>query len=268
MVKITNLIFELGIYPQSLKLSKIIPVYKDGDSKVLNNYRPISILNSTNKIIEKLLYTRIVNFLNDNDFFYKKQYGFRRLSNTSCACTEILIRILLEIDSGEIVTGLFLDLSKAFDTVNHDLLIDKLKNSGIRGIPLTLIRNYLTNRQQYVSLNGITSNRKFTTIGVPQGSVLGPLFFLIFINDIMNINLMGQLNIYADDCAIFYNNKNINDNVANINYDLKLLYDYFCKNKLTLNIQKSQYMNFHSQNKIIQETQIYFHGNNMETTYN
>ena len=248
--RIVNLIFETGIYPKNLKLAKVIAVYKSGDSNDVNNYRPISILNSTNKIIEKLIYSRLINFLNKNNYFYQHQYGFRQFSNTTVATTEIMNKILFNIDSGKIVTGLFLDLSKAFDTVDHEILFDKLDAAGIRGIPLSVIKNYLTNRKQYVIVNGV-STETFISLGVPQGSVLGPLLYLVYINNIKNLNLKGQLNLYADDCALFYSDRNIDANLNNINYDLDLLYKYFCISKLTLNINKSQFINFHPKNKII-----------------
>lgn len=249
--KLINIIFETGIYPDLLKLAKVIPIYKHGDKNCLNNYRPISILNSCNKIIEWTIHKRLLNFLEGEFFFYKYQYGFRKKSGTTSAAIEILDSILGSLDKGQVATGIFLDLTKAFDTVNHNILLDKLSSYGIRGVAYELFVNYLNNRTQYVVTNDISSNKRVINCGVPQGSVLGPLLFLIYINDIGNLPIQGSLRLFADDCVIFYFERNININLQNLQYDMNILEKYFKINRLSLNTPKTKFINIRSPQKTI-----------------
>lgn len=207
--KLVNYIFELGSYLDPLKIAKTIPIYKAGDSKLMGNYRPISLLNILNKIIEQVMHSRLSNFLNLNNFFYKFQYGFRSKSSTKTATVELFDKILNAVNDKKVVTGVFLDLAKAFDTVDHKILVDKLEYAGVRGIALNLFRSYLTDRKQTVYVNDCFSDMKGITCGVPQGSVLGPLLFNIYINDIGNLNLKSYPNLFADDNAMFYFNTNV-----------------------------------------------------------
>ena len=177
--KIFNLSLKSGVYPQKLKTAKVIPIYKKGDPTQVSNYRPISILNTINKIFEKILHSRLTKFIKDFNILYKYQFGFRENHSTELALIEMVDEIKLSLDRKNMTCGMFLDLSKAFDTVNHNILIHKLDHYGIRGKALYFLKSYLGNREQYVNLNNFKSNKSSINVGAPQGSVLGPLFFYL-----------------------------------------------------------------------------------------
>lgn len=170
----------------------------------INNYRPISILPMVNKIIERAIYNRIVSFLETNKFFYRSQFGFRAGMGTRTATCEIVDRVQREMDGGRTSSAIFMDLSKAFDTVSHEILLLKMEKAGIRGIALKLIEHYLTNRKIIVDVDGERSNEYIVPVGVGQGSILGPLFYLIYYNHIGKLQLNGELSLFADDTAVFY----------------------------------------------------------------
>lgn len=249
LVRLANIIFETGVYTDKLKIAKVTPIHKKGQQNLCSNYRPISVLTTTNKILEQLIQKRLVRFLKTTGFFYDFQYGFRDHSGTNNACIEIIGEILNEIDKGMLVSGLFLDLAKAFDTVNHSILLSKLESAGIRGVPLKLFESYLLNRKQFVTSDNCQSKRLQIKIGVPQGSVLGPLLFLIYINDIGKLQLKGSLKLFADDCALFYFSHNINENIQNLQSDLLRLEIFFNLNKLTLSVDKSKFINISKNNR-------------------
>ena len=165
------------MYPHKLKIAKVIPIYKKGDSTLLKNYRAISILNTVNKIFEKIFHSRLSKYLEDFNLLYEYQFGFRKNHSTELALIEIVDQIRFSLDNNNMACGIFVDLSKAFDTVNHEILLDKLEHYGIRGKALDLFRSYLYECQQYTMLNKSKSSIKSIGCGVPQGSVLGPLFF-------------------------------------------------------------------------------------------
>ena len=176
---IINLTFTTGEIPVDLKTSIIIPVYKTEDKCEFTNYRLISLLPCFSKILEKVMYKRLLNYFNNICVLGSHQYGFRKNLSTNFALIDLKDRITTAIDNKEFVAGVFLDLSKAFDTINHDLLLQKLEYYGIRGIALDWFKSYITKRYQCVNYNNELSDKKEITCGVPQGSVLGPLLFLI-----------------------------------------------------------------------------------------
>ena len=169
-----------GVFPSELKLAKVIPIFKSGDSTKMSNYRPISILSFFSKIFEKLMYNIVNNFLYKNEVMYKYQFGFRKIHSTQHAIITLVDRITSSLDSGDLVIGVFLDLKKAFDTVDHHILIKKLFSYGIRGNTLKWFQSYLTDRSQFVTYDGIESKVLPIQYGVPQGSILGPLLFIIY----------------------------------------------------------------------------------------
>ena len=251
LVKIFNLSIHTGIYPDSLKLAKVIPIFKKGDPTSVNNYRPISILSPINKIFEKIIYSRLINFIEKNQILYKFQYGFRKNHSTEHALIELIDQIRLNMDKKQMTCGIFIDLSKAFDTVNHHILLAKLENYGIRGKTLDLLKSYLTDRKQYVHIGNSKSQIRSVSCGVPQGSVLGPLLFLLFINDLPACCPLGKVRIFADDTSIFFHSDNIEDIILLARNIMTQLSSWFYDNKLTLNADKSSFTIFRSAKKNI-----------------
>ena len=166
----------------------MLPLYNGGDSKLLVNYWPVSVLSAFSKLLERLMYERNTEFINENDVLYYLQFGFRKNHSTTIALTLRHDTISKSLFDGEYVLGVFLDFSKAFDTVNHDILLRKLYAYGIRGVAHEWLKSYLSCRTQYVVFNGIESTKRTVTCGVPQGSILDPLLFLLYINDMACIS--------------------------------------------------------------------------------
>ena len=200
-----NRSFTTGIFPSALKTSKVIPVFKNkGSNQTVDNYRPISLLSNIDKIFEKLVYSRLISFLELHNVLSEKQFGFRKKHSTNDALISLTEEIRRSLDSGKLSCGVFIDLQKAFDTVDHEILLHKLKLYGIRGVANRWFRSYLTNRIQFVTYSGSNSKTKIISAGVPQGSVLGPLLFLIYINDLCNAIQFSQTSLFADDTSIIY----------------------------------------------------------------
>ena len=246
LAKLFNLMTVTGLYPQDFKLAKVIPIHKSGDTSSINNYRPISILSSLNMIFEKLLYKRIYKYLVKYKILYKYQYGFRSGHSTIQALIEMTDQIKMAINNQELFGGIFIDLTKAFDTVSHDILLGKMKKYGFRGITHKLFESYLKNRKQYVQVGKTKSQSRNVLYGVPQGSVLGPLLFLIFINDLPNCCPSGNTRIFADDTNIFLISKDIKELETQIKLVMCQLEKWLIINKLTLNAKKSSYTIFRS----------------------
>ena len=177
LTHIMNLSLSSGIFPQELKIARVIPLFKSGDAMLFSNYRPVSVLPLFSKILERLMYNRLVYFINKHDHLCKFQFGFREDHSTNVALIYLVDKFSNSLDTGEYVLGLFLDFTKAFATVNHVILLQKLEHLGVRGISLNWFESYLSNRSQYVDHSGISSELQYIHCGVPQGSILGPLLF-------------------------------------------------------------------------------------------
>ena len=246
-----NTSFSMGIVPESLKLAKIIPVFKKGSQTSLSNYRPISLLSIFDKLLEKLMYKRLLDFIEKRNIFYNKQFGFRSNHSTDHAILSIIDKIQKAIDERNFSCGLFLDLSKAFDTVNHKILINKLKNYGIRGVAQDWLTSYLCDRKQMVYIGNVSSDQEMTTCGVPQGSVLGPLLFLLYINDFHLCSDLFDFHLFADDANLFCKHKNLITLESNLNRELNNIYTWLCAKRLSLNFDKSNFVIFHPPQKKI-----------------
>lgn len=233
-----------GKFPDLLKQAKVIPIFKVGDSQQVTNYRPISILNSFSKIFEKIMASRLTKFLNNQDFFYQNQFGFRPNHSTATALITFTDFITKSIDNNETPISIFIDLSKAFDTLDHSILLRKLEHFGIRGIALKLFKDYLTNRSQQVSYKNALSTSLIIKCGVPQGSILGPLLFLIYINDLHRSSNILKFILFADDTTILYSNKSLDKSFDTLNKEINKVNEWMKVNKLSLNIAKTNYIIF------------------------
>ena len=233
-------------FPKILKLSRVIPIHKGGDPEDVNNYRPISQLPSFSKIFEKFVCNQLQNHLTANDIISKCQYGFQKGISTSDAITSQLNYIYSNIKDNNIVFSLFLDLRKAFDVIDQEILLSKLRHYGIRGNELELFKSYLTDRKQCVALGDCNSSLLPVTHGVPQGSNVGPILFLIYINDLPKASSFFKYIMFADDstlsCTIPKQDLPSISNV--INTELDLVGGWLRANKMSLNIGKTKYMLF------------------------
>ena len=241
---IFNLSLSSGIVPEQLKIARVVPIHKKEGKDVFNNYRPISVLPGFSKILERLVFNRCIAFLNKHNILYDDQFGFRPKHSTNMAIIKLVNKIVQAANNDEITAGLFLDLSKAFDTIKHDILLDKMAHYGIRGLALEWFRNYLSNRKQFVDYNSHNSELKLINTGMPQGSILGPLGFIIYVNDIPNSVPNLSLILYADDTSAFTSHKDISTLNNIMNDGLFKLNKWFQSNKLSLNTKKSNVMLF------------------------
>ena len=246
--KLINFSFESGIYPDELKTGKISPIFKSGDKSDPNNYRPITILPVFSKIYERVMYNRIIQFLFQNNVINMNQHGFLKNKNTITAIFEFIEKILKGLDEREAVLALFVDLSKAFDCVDHELLLKKLASMGLRGIVQDWIASYLLHRRQVVGLNTAKGHYNSDTlennIGIPQGSILGPLFFILYVNDLIILEKNAFLVKYADDTSMMVRNKNIDILIEETNKLVTELNMWFKQNKLKLNASKTNLVGF------------------------
>jgi len=244
LLHICNLSFTSGIFPDKMKTAKVLPFFKANEESVFSNYRPVSLLPQFSKILEKLFNNRLIDFIERNKLLFESQYGFRCKHSTAHAICELYEKISNAIDKGEIPIGIFIDLSKAFDTIDHSILLGKLEKYGVRGLANKWIASYLENRNQYVQYQDTSSDLRKITCGVPQGSILGPTLFLLYINDMYQVSNKLNFILFADDTNLLFSGKDINKVCKTLNVELEKLCDWFAENKLSLNVEKTNYMIF------------------------
>ncbi len=242
LTRLFNLSITKSVFPKDLKMAKVVPIYKKGDKELYSNYRPVSILPCFSKILERLIFNRVSSFIDKHNILNNKQFGFRPGYSTEMAIIDLMDKIHMASNIKKTTLAIYLDLSKAFDTINHDILLHKLEFYGFRGIVLDWFNSYLKERSQFVYYNNCKSCVKNISCGVPQGSILGPLLFLLYINDIANTSPILDFILFADDTTILYSHNDLANNINAVNTELKKVTNWFKSNKLSINTDKTNYM--------------------------
>ena len=231
-----------GEFPQCLKQARVVPIFKKDDPSNLENYRPISTLPFLSKVFEKLMTVRLFDYFDKFNILNSRQYGFQSGIGTIDALIDFSEYVYQKINGCDIVMSIFIDFSRAFDTINHEILLKKLEYYGVRGVAQSWLNSYLAYRTQYVSCNDHKSNVSFIKEGVPQGSVLGPLLFIIYINDLVRVSDVLKFILYADDTTLLLSDKNIDNLYEMANRELDKVCKWTCANKLLINKTKTKLM--------------------------
>ncbi len=238
---------KLGHVPIQLKIAKVIPIFKSGDRQSMDNYRPISLLSNFSKILEKIVAIRLIKFLDVHKILSDHQFGFRKAHSTLHPLVHFINKITSNLTAKKHTLAIFCDLRKAFDTVDHAILLKKLAKLGVRGVELSWFKSYLSQRQQFVLVNGMSSTLLSILLGVPQGSILGPLLFLIYINDLPQCSSLLSF-LFADDTTLLDSDHDINTLVTRVNCEFKKIVFYFRAHKLALHPQKTKFIVFSHNN--------------------
>jgi hypothetical protein len=199
-----------GVFSEKLKVARVVPIFKSGDPNDITNYRPISVLTCISKVLERIMYNRLYSFLIQNNILYNKHFGFKSGHSTDHAILHLVYDIFKGFNEKKNTLGVFIDLSIAFDTVDHFILLSKFEFYGIKNSNLVWFKSYLSNRKQYISYEGGKTDNMIITCGVPQGSILGPLLFLIYVNDLYKFSNILNTILFADDTHFFYSHEDIN----------------------------------------------------------
>ena len=247
---ILNLSLSTGIFPTPWKEAKVLPLHKGGDMNDTNNYRPISILPVLSKIIERAVHEHVYSYLSSHNILNVHQSGFRPSHSTDTALIDMVDDWLTNINAGKLTGVAFIDLRKAFDTVNYDILLKKLCNIGASYNTIKWFKSYLTERKQRVSFNGVVSGSSQLNTGVPQGSILGPLLFLIFINDMPDVIKHGKICMYADDTTLYVEGNDVNVISKQLTEDMENIAVWLNNNMLFLNTDKTKIMLLGSTSKL------------------
>ena len=238
------------MFPDDIKTVKVAAVCISGDRDNLNNYRPITVLPTSARVFEKLIYQQLCQFLDKYKILGKQQYGFRSLHSTAFALSQATNHWLMNIDNGSMNSVVFLDIRKAFDTIGHEILIKKVSQYGIQDDELNFFQSYLENRTQCCSVNGKLSDRQKIEYGIPQGSILGPLLFIIYMNDLPLFVTNAQISMYANDTSLCNKIKQVSEIKDNLIPAFLKICDWLRSNKLSLNTVKTEFMVIGTQNKL------------------
>jgi len=266
-------IFELslttGVFPQKLKKSRTVPVFKAGNPNMCDNYRPIALLSSISKILEKLVSTKLVEHLDSNNLLYEHQYGFQKNKSTEHNLIHAVNFIGNAFNENKFCLGVFFDLKKAFDVCSHEILLMKLEKMGIKGVALQWFKSYLAERTQCVDINGSLSDEKDIEISILQGSILGPILFLCYINDLFGVTTLLTL-MFADDTFTLKSDSDINNLIRSVNTEVNKMAIWFRANKLAVNKNKTKFIIFRSKGKKIQDNiePLLFDENETNTPFN
>ena len=237
-----------------------MPVLKSGDPKLFSDYRPILLLPSVSKVIERLVYNRLYKFISKHNLLYSKQYGFRRNHSTYMAAISLVDKISQGLDNKLTTAGIFLDLSKAFDTIDHNILMNKLFAYGVRGVAYDWFKSYLHDRCNYVQFNNSSSHYSLCNIGVPQGSILGPLLFMLYINDVYKSSQKFDFILFADDTTVLLQNSNLSDTLGDVTNEFSKVSEWMRSNRLSLNILKTKLVIFDNKTKDTSNANVLLNG--------
>ena len=221
------------------KKSEITPIFKDGDKFDTNNYWPISSLPYLRKIVERCITNRILTFYEHTNFFSKFQFSFQKRKSTTLSLIELTENIYKSLNSKEYHLSVFIGLTKVFDTINHQILFKKSELSGIRGIVLDWLSSYLLNREYFVKIGSFSSCSKFVNIRLPKGSILGPILFLVHINDLPSVSKIFEYIMFADETNVSFYDSNLESLISKVNFELKKIETWNISNRLTINAEKN-----------------------------
>jgi exonuclease III len=271
LAHIMNISFLQGVFPERLKYSVIKPLHKKGPKTDLNNYRPVTLIPVISKIFEKVMYDKIMNFVTKNNILVDNQFGFRKNSSTALACFHLVREVIESLDKQTPIVAIFLDMSKAFDFVDHAILLSKLYKYGVRGPAWDWIASYLKNRKQCVEITQFLgkdkivykSSYKPNMFGVPQGSILGPLLFLLYINDLPNATSHNSI-LFADDTTLLIKYDENTPFEYHINKALQDIIDWLDANNLHININKTKMIQFQTYRSKHIQLKLKYNGSNIE----
>ena len=259
-----NACFQTGTFPKIFKKAIVLPLYKKDDNDILSNYRPISKLPTISKIIEKCLKSRLLSYFTSNNLLNQVQFGYQPGLSTQDAILYLTEKLYSNLHSKLSSVAIYIDFSKCFDTLNRSILLKKLAAYGIRGIPLSLFSSYLDERYQSVCVNGALSDFQRINTGVPQGSVLGPILYLIYVNELPNLSDQFTSCLFADDTTLIFENKNQNDLLSSSNIGINLFYSWCCANRLSINTSKTKSMLFSNTLRPPDVAEIYMNGTKID----
>ena len=263
LAHIFNLSLESGCFPTMLKQCRVIPIFKSGNRLDCDNYRPISLLSSISKLLEKIVSEKLLHHLTANDLLYTHQYGFLPKKSAEHNLLHIINYVSAALNDGNYCVGVFLDLKKAFDVCSHSILLKKLSKMGINGTTLEWFKNYLSGRLQRVDINGNLSDELHLDISVIQGSILGPILFLCYINDFYSVTSLFSV-LFADDTTCLSKGKNLKDLISYVSQELQKIAVWFRANKMAINTSKTKFIIFRTRGKVINPADCYLTFNNNE----